>query len=405
MPHIAEGDLSVKVRISRRLAGVYFFAAIICTGSAVAIAHYSQSTLWPMVLEWFGGFVCGLAIATYLELRRSASFLLNKPFLASAIVISMGAYLVLRYSSETAIPAILEVSGGVACVLAIIAFIDIRDILNAIATRFVGTFPEHLRQIVDMVERAEHSILILTDCVDYGGMYPALHNKLFHALVDAREKRRRFEFLSPLRSLKARDSITVQFLVLGIPAPISIANRLRVLVGDGRADEPSTEYARREIKRFCQELEDHKPQFVRDRSQQFVTFRREAMSSDVSWHDPARKTLLLRFLDVLQDWEICELQSKTIRVDGKYLEQWQTKSRTTEGDLSVPIEIPLEGGSKTKPEFLYWIRDEKEAVLLFPHRGEDALAFVTHEHELVRHLLFHFKEKYRETLDREWTEQ
>jgi hypothetical protein len=83
---------------------------------------------------------------------------------------------------------------------------EIKDISNSLPTRYIGPFPDHLDDIIELVEKAQNKFCIMTDCVDYGSFsHPEKHNKLIQKIVYAINLR----------------GIDVQMVVSKNPAPIS----------------------------------------------------------------------------------------------------------------------------------------------------------------------------------------
>jgi hypothetical protein len=89
---------------------------------------------------------------------------------------------------EGNIAAVELTIGLVALVLAFHHARRLRDLLDRVWTRHCGEFPQHLHEIVELVENAGpgDSIDIMADCADYGSFFaPALHEATFQALVAA----------------------------------------------------------------------------------------------------------------------------------------------------------------------------------------------------------------------------
>src|ERR1700704_7064515 len=66
----------------------------------------------------------------------------------------------------------------------------LKDISGSVSTRFVGAFPENMREIIEVLRNAKETIEIVVDFPGYG-QYSALqyHKDYIQALIDARQKR------------------------------------------------------------------------------------------------------------------------------------------------------------------------------------------------------------------------
>lgn len=84
------------------------------------------------------------------------------------------------------------------------------------STRFIGPFPKHINEIIEVAEKADRELLIMADCIDYGSFAkPEAHERLLAAIEKALEKK-----------------VPVHILVCGEPAPISRSSRLEKLAWD-----------------------------------------------------------------------------------------------------------------------------------------------------------------------------
>lgn len=66
----------------------------------------------------------------------------------------------------------------------------LKDISGSVSTRFVGAFPENMREIIELLKNARETIEIVVDFPGYG-QYSALkyHKEYIKALIDARQKK------------------------------------------------------------------------------------------------------------------------------------------------------------------------------------------------------------------------
>jgi len=82
------------------------------------------------------------------------------------------------------------------------------EISRSMSTHYIGLFPDHLNEIIDLVERTERTLSIMADCADYGSFSsPELHEKLLRVIEDVARKK--------------DGRIKVRLLLVGKPAHIS----------------------------------------------------------------------------------------------------------------------------------------------------------------------------------------
>lgn len=63
---------------------------------------------------------------------------------------------------------------------------EVNEILTSLPTRYVGLFPDHLGEIIKLVDRARTKFCIMADCVDYGSFSnPELHKRMLQAMEEA----------------------------------------------------------------------------------------------------------------------------------------------------------------------------------------------------------------------------
>jgi hypothetical protein len=85
------------------------------------------------------------------------------------------------------------------------------EIARSMSTRYIGPFPDHLDDIVEVVQRADRDVVMMADCMDYGSFWrPETHTKLHDAVKNA-----------------VRKKISVRILVGGEPEAITRSSHLR----------------------------------------------------------------------------------------------------------------------------------------------------------------------------------
>jgi hypothetical protein len=64
---------------------------------------------------------------------------------------------------------------------------ELEVIAKSISTRYIGSFPNHLKDIGELAGHAEKTFCILADCVDYGSFsHPKLHDEVLEKIKAAR---------------------------------------------------------------------------------------------------------------------------------------------------------------------------------------------------------------------------
>jgi hypothetical protein len=268
---------------------------------------------------------------------------------------------------------VFAVIGIVAAISAWTASFKLQSISDSLSTQYVGSFPDNVAAITSLVDGARHTIEVFTDCVDYGSLMPKLHRHLLEALKRAirRPKKTFFSWIRNRLGFEKRN-VKITFLVWGKPKSISDANRF----SDPKMVE-TTEF-RNMVQEFCRDLPRYQRKFIEGHKSEF-----ELLNCLTDAKKPASCTnireALEKVLISLHEWEVDEL--KGAKVSGQYF----NKPKVSDKDLA----------KIAPPDFLFWIRDGKEAVVLFPVLGENALALLTREPVFVRRLREIFDAKYR----------
>jgi len=262
-------------------------------------------------------------------------------------------------------------------------------IANSLSTRYVGSFPEHVHKIYRAVQDAQESIVVFSDCVDYGSFsQPREHAKLLRALQCALDPSR---FTFPVRLwrklLGRRRAVSVNFLIWGKPQLISTANRLNSSTSFAQA-------APHAVKAFVKGLSLYQKEFVKEYQSQFDVLKHLAENDHTDWTSPAAKQACEDVQQALHMWEVRLLTSKGAIVDGQFFES------TLAGDKS---DLSTRLANVPKAEYFFWIIDDEKAVVLFTDPGEDALAFFTQDFYLLKLLRHTFKQKYADATGREWS--
>lgn len=88
---------------------------------------------------------------------------------------------------------------------------EIKEIANSLPTRYTSSFPNHLKDIIKLIETAKETIYILSDCVDSGSFSnPEDHEKVVRALEAVHDD-----------NMKHKKNVKIKIRVCGPPQAIS----------------------------------------------------------------------------------------------------------------------------------------------------------------------------------------
>jgi hypothetical protein len=257
-----------------------------------------------------------------------------------------------------------------------------RQIGQTLPTRYIGSFPRHLNEIIAVVKGAKREILILVDCIDYGS-FRALDLEV--------------ELLDAISEAKAGGEVEVKFLVWSQWQTMSRANKYR------------DEHARLShgfpalVQAYLADLKRLEPKLVNEIPEAFASARAAALDRHTDWKHPIA---LFRILNALHEWQRFtrlakvaplvffkkgqrkeDMISKTIQVSTRLTQSLGREPTTSE----IAAEMgQMSGDLPPPPEVFFWIADQREAVFLLPCHGQDALAFLTHDRRLITTLALLF---------------
>lgn len=265
-----------------------------------------------------------------------------------------------------------------------------KQVRNALSTRYIGPFPDHLNDIIEVVRGARKEITILADCVDYGSFRGLNLSKALVEEICARREEPR----------------TVRFLVWGRWQTMSRANKFR----DERLrlDRRFRCY----VLYFLQSLLRYERPLVYEFYEEYRACGREILSGTTNW---VRPPALIRMQSVLHFWFLYgKLKPAGIHPTMHYRPGNSLEDRVAnvlrvlrrfvdQGREPTADEIAKEIGESEKesvsdPEVFFWIADDREAVFLLPRHGQDALAFRTSDYRLISALRDMFEEKMKAAL-------
>jgi hypothetical protein len=226
------------------------------------------------------------------------------------------------------------------------------------ASRWLETFPDHIPEIVALINRAREKIIIQADCLDFGSFRNfGYHETLVEAICEA-SRSKRIE--------------KIEFLIWTDNQPMSWANRFRL--GEKRREGEFLTC----LSAFLAALKPHRSNFPAEYDA--VTGR---INHRANWASSIGDILYLRdlqksFLEFtnlkLRDAGVCPIFSGEI--------------------AAQPTEVV--GTAEERPWFkeLFWIVDDIEGVIVHPVLGEDALAEITTDEMLIQSLSKTFDRQY-----------
>lgn len=244
-------------------------------------------------------------------------------------------------------------------------------LLNSMATRYVGPFPDHLLFLTNLIDDAKETISVFSDGVDYGSFASIeYHARLLDSLLAFRDRKKTVRLTS--RALRKGYPAETTMLIWGPYQKLSIANRqkARVTSSDVEAWIRGLENTRGPISGFANSHADA-----------LAILKQYANNPDTNWIDgePSR-TALDKALRDFRAWEINLLQ-ETNTADKKVVDIRNFDEDSTSVSRATP------------PSFLFWIIDEEKALLILPRFGTNALAFFTQDGQLVGQLSEMFAER------------
>lgn len=226
-----------------------------------------------------------------------------------------------------------------------------RLISDSVSTRFIGTFPEQVEKLAELVSRANTSVHVLWDAADMGSyVNPPSHLTLLNALVE-----------------RARFGVKdITFLVCGDPQNVSRATAARM-----------RGYNASDVRRFCESIS--RPAFLSRLSNLRDSLTR---SRDVTSLDNINHVINARgFSENMSVSEASEAQRAFSDLQACY-HSWVVELLEMSG---ATVNIVTEGkdGQRLEPEVFFFVVDSSEAIFLLTCPNMDALAFRTRDPKLV----------------------
>jgi hypothetical protein len=211
---------------------------------------------------------------------------------------------------------------------------EINDISNSLPTRYIGEFPDHLNEIIKLVERSQTKFCIMTDCVDYGSFSnPELHDKMVKAIETAKTDRK----------------VDVQILLCDDAQPISRGSQFRSKWLAGW----SVLYADREFRKCLQQYFEFNPEYA--------PFRSKINGQGASKHI-FKKMLMSHHAKIYSNLKAAHIP----------IYDWEYEKNVPEDE-------------RVMTGLFFWMVDDIEAVFLLSNTGMTApgLAFQTRNTKLI----------------------
>lgn len=225
-------------------------------------------------------------------------------------------------------------------VVTIFAWADAREQLKEITliekslpTRYIQSFPNHLRDIIRLIENAKVSFVILTDCVDYG----SFSNSEYYERV-----------IESIETLHKRVGVKVEIRVCGPPQAISRCSEFR------RHWEDSENNPHKWEKLL------HSSRFHRRFSHFMARFGdRIKMNIDI---ESCKRD---QFVEMMRRWHSIEA----------------TRLETADYEAKVNVYKNLQ----YMPGVFFWMRDGEDAIFVLSHTGsgKQGMAFQTHDERIL----------------------
>ncbi len=221
-----------------------------------------------------------------------------------------------------------------------------RMLQKSLTTRFIGTFPDHLDNIISLVAGAHKEIHILADCLDYGSFRDLDSAKKLEQTICASQQQSKLQG-------------HVKYLLWGKAQTMSRASKFR------NQDQRLTVEFSDAVAQYISKLKRVEPKFAKVFSAYIADVEKTLASKELSaWKDH-------KYLSALQ-LAFHELQRM------RFLRAGINPTVFVQPDtMDEASDAPRE------PEVFFWIADKKNAVFLLPTAGEDALAFETRDRDLI----------------------
>jgi len=210
---------------------------------------------------------------------------------------------------------------------------EIKEIRDSLPTHYIGSFPNHLKDIITLINDAKESICILADCVDYGSFSnPDAHERVVQAIEAVQRD-------NVQKIKEGKKSVTIQIRVCGEAQAIS------------RSSEFWDEWQR--SKENTEEWEK-----LRDKNDVFQK--------------------RLAYYCKFHEFPLSDFDPKTCS-------QEQFRIKLMERHEAVRIRLGVEDDGfvylEHMPGLFFWMKDDKEAVFVLSHTGPktQGIAFFTRD--------------------------
>lgn len=233
---------------------------------------------------------------------------------------------------------------------------EMTEISNSLPTRYIDAFPNHLNDIIELVEKARRKFCIMTDCVDYGSFSdPECHEHLLKIIKNAEDPENK-------DSVKKTHKIKVQILLCGEAEAISSSSPFYDLWKKSEAGDIASWKKLYESPKFkkCREgyFEFYKNN---DRCIKIDVGPLNSGLNEIPAHAKF-KEILMEHHNAVEKY----LRAKSNGINEVKVYEW-------------------EKGNRESPGLFFWMQDDVEAVFLLSRTGATArgLAFRTRDATLI----------------------
>jgi hypothetical protein len=236
-------------------------------------------------------------------------------------------------------------------------------VVESLSTKFIGSFPGHIEDIVELIDRSKGPISVLADCVDYGSLRNyQLHETLVSSICHA-----------------AQNGRDVTYVILDVAQEMSRANKYRD--AEQRRNDPEFPYY---VWQFVERIRNNtqfldylmKQKSLEDLTREFEVVTQLALADGgpaarTDWGPRDGAMAHLKMLqDAFQDYQYHRME------DAKVVLLPYFSGKSHDAELTGTLhEAPSQ-------ELFFWIVG-KQGVFVAPNYGEDALSFHSSDASLL----------------------
>jgi hypothetical protein len=235
-----------------------------------------------------------------------------------------------------------------AVVFAFDAKMDSRRVSESLSTRYVGQFPQNLRNLTRLVREAHTSFFAYADCLDYGSFFEPQEFESFLTAVETQRNA----------------GVEFTFLILGMPQEIS-----------GASSSNLRDVLHRYVPAYCEALRNNS-----DFMSKLESTHKHVLNG--SQEGTVKMPQDVSLEDIHQFLERAPSQGRNINRNVlsallQCFHQW-TRERLEHADVKV-VPRPRE----ESPNLFFWLADGEKAMFELLRPTNNALGFITSDANLV----------------------